>query len=113
MVEAIKVLEEVEFASFAHCKWCYRSQAVCEIWARSVNWQGRVVFKKKPGVDCNYGRWVLEAAASFLAFGADSGLEEWKRRDPSLEGLKEEMGMKHRRGEVEFSGLFMYFYTRA
>lgn len=47
--EAIKALEDVQFASFAHCRWCYRSQAVCEIWARSVNWQGRVVFKKKPG----------------------------------------------------------------
>lgn len=113
MAESIKVLEEVQFASFAHCKWCYRSQAVCEIWARSVNWQGRVVFKKKPGLDCTYGRWVLEAAASFLAFGADGGLEECKRRDPSLARLKQEMGMKHRRGEVEFSGLFMYFYTWA
>jgi hypothetical protein len=113
MTEAIGILEEVQFASFAHCKWCYRSQAVCEIWARNVNWQGRVVFKKKPGVDCKYGRWVLEAAAAFLAFGADDRLEDWRRRDSSLAGLKQEMGMKHRRGEVEFSGLFMYFYTWA
>jgi hypothetical protein len=113
MVEAIGILDEVQFASFAHCKWCYRSQAVCEIWARNVNWQGRVVFKKKPGVDCKYGRWVLEAAAAFLAFGADGGLEDWRRRDSSLAELKQEMGMKHRRGEVEFSGLFMYFYTWA
>jgi len=113
MAEAIRILDEVQFASFAHCKWCYRSQAVCEIWARNVNWQGRVVFKKKPGVDCKYGRWVLEAAAAFLAFGADGGLEDWRRRDSSLAGLKQEMGMKHRRGEVEFSGLFMYFYTWA
>jgi hypothetical protein len=74
MSEAIKILEEVQFASFAHCRWCYRSQAVCEMWARSVNLQGRVVFKKKPGVDCRYGSWVLEAAAAFLVLGADSGL---------------------------------------
>jgi superfamily II DNA helicase RecQ len=113
MSEAIKVLEDVQFASFAHCKWCYRSQAVCEMWARSVGWQGRVVFKKKPGVDCMYGRWVLEAAAAFLAFGADGGLEEWRSRDPSLAALKQEMGKKYRRGEVEFSGLFGYFYTWA
>ncbi len=111
--EAIKILEEVQFASFAHCRWCYRSQAVCEMWARSVNWQGRVVFKKKPGIDCKYGRWVLEAAAIFLVFGADGGLEEWRVRDPSLAALKQEMGRKYRRGEVEFSGLFGYFYTWA
>lgn len=113
IAEAIKALEDVQFASFAHCRWCYRSQAVCEIWARSVNWQGRVVFKKKPGVDCRYGRWVLEAAAIFLVFGADGGLEEWRVRDPSLGALKQEMGRKHKRGEVEFSGLFGYFYTWA
>jgi hypothetical protein len=113
MSEAIKILEEVEFASFAHCRWCYRSQAVCEMWARSVNWQGRAVFKKKPGVDCTYGRWVLEAAATFLAFGVGGGLAEWKSRDPSLAALKQEMGKKDRRGEVEFSGLFGYFYTWA
>jgi superfamily II DNA helicase RecQ len=111
--EAIKTLEEVQFASFAHCRWCYRSQAVCEMWARSVNWQGRVVFKKKPGVGCRYGRWVLEAAAIFLAFGADGGLEEWRIRDASLVALKQEMGRKYRRGELEFSGLFGYFYSWA
>ena len=113
MTEAIKMLEGVQFASFAHCKWCYRSQAVCEMWARSVNLQGRAVFKKKPGVDCRYGKWVLEAAAAFLVLGADGGLEGWKARDPSLAAFKQEMGKKHRRGEVEFSGLFGYFYTWA
>jgi hypothetical protein len=113
IAEAIRILEAVQFANFAHCKWCYRSQAVCEIWARSVNWQGRVMFKKKPGVDCKYGRWVLEAAAAFLAFVTEGGLEEWRQQDPSLAKLKQEMGAKHRRGEVEFSGLFMYFYTWA
>lgn len=106
MTEAIKILEGVQFASFAHCKWCYRSQAVCEMWARSVNLQGRAVFKKKPGVDRKYGNWVLEATAAFLVLGADGGLEEWKARDPSLAAFKQEMGTKHRRGEVEFSGLF-------
>jgi hypothetical protein len=40
---------------------------------------------------------------SILAFGADGGLEDWRRRDSSLAGLKQEIGMKHRRGEVEFS----------
>jgi hypothetical protein len=113
MTEAIKILEGVQFASFSHCKWCYRSQAVCEMWARSVNLQGRAVFKKKPGVDCKYGKWVLEAAAAFLVIGADGGLEGWKARDPSLAAFKQEMGKKHRRGEVEFSGLFGYFYTWA
>jgi superfamily II DNA helicase RecQ len=113
MSEVIKILEGVRFTSFAHCKWCYRSQAVCEMWARSVNLQGRVVFKKKPGVDCKYGSWVLEATAAFLVLGADGGLEEWRARDPSLAALKQEMGKKHRRGEVEFSGLFGYFYTWA
>jgi hypothetical protein len=64
-------------------------------------------------VDCTYGRWVLEAAATFLAFGVGGGLAEWKSRDPSLAALKQEMGKKDRRGEVEFSGLFGYFYTWA
>ncbi|GAB7336953.1 hypothetical protein MBLNU13_g02559t2 [Cladosporium sp. NU13] len=84
MAETIKILEDVQFASFAHCRWCYRSQAACEMWARSVNWQGRAVFKKKTGVDCTYGRWVLEAAAAFLVFGVGGSVEEWKCRDPSL-----------------------------
>lgn len=81
IAEAIRILEEVRFADFSHCKWCYRSQAVCELWDRSVNWQHRVVFKKRKGSDCEYGRWLLEASAAFLAFGAGGGLEEWKARD--------------------------------
>ena len=113
MSEAIEILDGVQFASFAHCRWCYRSQAVCEIWARSVNSQGRVVFRKRPGVDCKYGRWVLEAVAAFLVLGADGGLEAWTALDPSLAQLKQVMGKKDRRGEVEFSGLFGYFYTWA
>lgn len=55
----------------------------------------------------------MEAAAIFLAFGADGGLEEWRVRDPSLAALKQEMGRKHRRGDIEFSRLFGYFYTWA
>jgi len=82
---------------------------VCELWDRSVNWQNKVVFKKKRGSDCNYGRWLLEAAAGFLAFRAGGGLEEWRARDVTLTSLKQEMGRKHRRGEVEFSGMFLYF----
>lgn len=70
--------------------------------------QGRVVFKKKPGDDCKYGRWVLEAAAAFSAFGADSGLEGCRARDPSLAALKQEMGRKYKRGEVELGRLFLY-----
>jgi hypothetical protein len=37
-------------------------------------------------------------------------LDEWMRADPSFGRLKEMMGRKLRRGEVEFSGMFMYFY---
>jgi hypothetical protein len=54
---------------------------------------------------------VLEAAAAFLAFVTEGGLEEWRQQDLSLAKLKQEIGVKHRRGEVEFSRLFMYFYT--
>jgi hypothetical protein len=67
------------------------------------------VFKKKTGRDCRYRRWLLEAVAAFLAFRADDGLEDWRLRDPTLTLLKREMGRKYRRGEVEFSGMFMYF----
>jgi hypothetical protein len=109
MEEAIRILDEVRFADFSHCKWCYRSQAVCEVWDRTIGWQNRVGFKKKTGRDCRYGRWLLEAAAAFLAFRADDGLEDWRLRDPMLTLLKREMGRKYRRGEVEFSGMFMYF----
>ncbi|KAG5930899.1 hypothetical protein E4U59_000744 [Claviceps monticola] len=113
MTEAIKIVEEVDFARFVHCKWCYRPQAICELWNRSVNSQGRVAFNKKPGVDCTFGRWVLEAVAAFLAFGVKDNLEEWRREDRNLRTLKQQMGKKFRRGEVECSGLFMYFYKWA
>ncbi|KAK0926478.1 hypothetical protein LTR29_017851 [Friedmanniomyces endolithicus] len=113
MESVMKTLEEVHFADFSHCRWCYRSQAVCELWARSVTSQGKVVFKKKAGVNCVYGRWLLEAVAALLAFGAGGGLEAWKQQDSTLASFKEEMGRKHRRGEVEFSGLFMYFHRWA
>jgi superfamily II DNA helicase RecQ len=109
MEEAINLLDEVRFADFSQCKWCHRSQAVCELWDRTVGWQSRVVFKKKTGIECRYGRWVLEAAAGFLAFKAEEGLEDWRQRDPTLRVLKGEMGKKYRRGEVELSGMFMYF----
>jgi hypothetical protein len=109
MEEAINILDEVLFADFSQRKWCHRSQAVCELWDRTVSWQNRVVFKKKTGMECRYGRWVLEAAAAFLAFKVEEGLEDWRQRDPTLRLLKREMGKKYRRGEVEFSGVFMYF----
>jgi hypothetical protein len=78
-----------------------------------VSAQGRVVFKKKAGVDCRYGRWLFEAVAGLLAFKVGGGLEEWEQQDSTLASFKQVMGQKHRRGEVEFSGLFMYFYRWA
>ena len=111
--EVIRVLEDIRFADFSHCRWCYRSQAICELWARSVDGQGRVVFRKRPGVDCKYGRWMLEAVAALLMFGADGDWEDRRRQDLTFTELKREMGSKSRRGEVEFSGLFAYFYRWA
>ena len=110
MEEAVNVLQEVRFAAFSQCQWCNRSQAICELWERRVNASGRVVLKTQPGRDCVYGKWLLEAAAGLLAFRAKDGLDERRTTDSSLRRLKEEMGKKLRRGEVEFSGMFLYFY---
>ncbi|KAG5912757.1 hypothetical protein E4U61_007962 [Claviceps capensis] len=112
MNEAVHFLNDITFAKFVHCKWCYRPQALCEIWKRSLNKQGLVAFHKKPGADCKFGRVVLEAAAALLAFGATDNLEEW-RREGTLVDMKQQMGKKYKRGELEFSGLFMYFYKWA
>ena len=68
------------------------------------------MFKTRPGRDCTYRGWLLEAAAGLLAFRMKDGLSQWQKTDPSFGRLKEEMGRKLRRGEVEFSGMFMYFY---
>ena len=110
MEKAVQVLVEVRFADFSQCMWCNRSQAMCELWERKVNASGRVVFKRQAGKDCVYGRWLLEAAAGLLAFRTKDGLDEWMMADPSFGRLKETMERKLRRGEVEFSGMFMYFY---
>lgn len=110
MEEAVKLLQEVEFAAFSQCKWCNRSQAICEVWERRINAAGRTMFQTRPGRDCRYGRWLLEAAAGLLAFRVKDGLDQRRTTDPSFLRLKEEMGKKLRRGEVEFSGMFMYFY---
>ena len=71
---------------------------------------GSVVFTKKRGKDCVYGAWLLEVAAGLLAFRNKDGLEGRRSADPSFQRLQGEMGKKHRRDEVEFSGMFMYFY---
>jgi hypothetical protein len=110
MEEVVKILQEVKFANFSQCKWCNRSQSICELWERRVNASGLVVFKMRPGRDCAYGTWLLEAAAGLLAFRVKDGVEERRKMDPSLQRWKEEIGRKHRRGEVEFSGMFMYFF---
>jgi hypothetical protein len=110
--EAVGVLQAVRFAAFSHCQWCYRSPAMCELWQRVLDKNNRVAFKKRPGIDCEYGTWLLEATAALLAFRKD-GVLEWKARDPSLAQLKAEMGKKYRRMEVEYSGMFGYFYKWA
>ena len=110
--EAVRVLRGVQFKQFSQCKWCHRSQAMCELWRRGVDRNNRVFFAKQPGRDCVYGEWLLEATAAMLAFRKD-GLSKWKMQDPSLKRLQEEIGSKHRRREVEFSGLFAYFYKWA
>ncbi|KAG6018630.1 hypothetical protein E4U40_008026 [Claviceps sp. LM458 group G5] len=104
MENAFKFLSDIKFQAYAHCNWCYRPQAICGIWERGVNKQGWAAFKKKPGADCTAGRVVLDAAAAFLAFGATDNLEEWSR-DGKLVANKQELGKKHKRGDLEFSGL--------
>ena len=68
------------------------------------------MFKTRAGRDYGYREWLLEAAAGLLAFRVKDGLSKQRKRDPLLRQLKEEIGKKLRRGEVEFSRMFIYFY---
>ncbi|CCE34814.1 uncharacterized protein CPUR_08753 [Claviceps purpurea 20.1] len=112
MTDALAFLRGIPFAKFVHCNFCYRPQAICEIWNRSLNNRGLVAFNKTPGAQCSFGMGVWEAAAAFLAFGQIDNLEEW-RRDGDLVAKQQQLGKKYKRGELEFSGLFVYFYKWA
>jgi hypothetical protein len=48
-----------------------------------------------------------------MAFESRDWLGEERIRVARQEGFVIELGRKHRRREVEFSGLFMYFYRWA
>jgi superfamily II DNA or RNA helicase len=111
--ETVKVLDQVRFADFSGCDYCRRPQAVCELWARSTNSRGWAVFRKRQGVQCRYGSWLLDGTAVLLALKARDGLKKWQQAGLGLEAFKQEMGRKGRRLEVEFSGVFMYFYRWA
>lgn len=110
MEEAVQVLQGVQFADFSECRWCNRSQSICELWERKEKAAGSVVFVKKRGMACEYGRWLLEATAGLLAFRDKDGLSARRQADPTFEQTQAAMGKKDRRGEVEFSGMFVYFY---
>jgi hypothetical protein len=110
MEESVSALERVKFQSFSGCDHCRRPQAVCELWARSTNAYGWTVFKKWQGVQCRYGFWLIEAAAALIAFESRDWLGEERVGVARQGGSMEELGRKHRRKEVGFSGLFMYFY---
>ncbi|KAG5986567.1 hypothetical protein E4U52_000123 [Claviceps spartinae] len=112
MEHAFTFLTDIKFQPYAHCKWCYRPQAICEIWEHGVNNRGWATFKKLPGADCTARQVVKDAAAAFLAFGATDNLEEWSR-DGKLVANKGELGTKYKRGGLEFSGLVRYFYKWA
>lgn len=109
METAVETLRAVRFAGFSGCNFCRRPQSVCEIWERKAK-DGRVIFKMRPGMRCGYGEWLLEGSAALLALRAKEGLKEWQQGKDGLRKLKEEMGHKGRRGEVEFSGMLLYFY---
>jgi hypothetical protein len=113
MEESVSALERVKFQSFSGCDYCRRPQAVCELWARSTNAYGWTVFKKRQGVQCRYGLWLSEAAAALIAFESRDWLGEEKGGVARQGGFVEELGRKYRRKEIEFSGLFMYFYRWA
>ncbi|KAG6284253.1 hypothetical protein E4U09_008101 [Claviceps aff. purpurea] len=112
MEHAFTFLTDIKFQPYAHCNWCYRPQAICEIWERGVNNRGWATFKKIPAADCTARQVVKDAAAAFLAFGATDNLEEWSR-DGKLVANKGELGTKYKRGGLEFSGLVRYFYKWA
>jgi hypothetical protein len=56
---------------------------------------------------------LSEAAAALIAFESRDWLGEEKGGVARQGGFVEELGRKHRRKEIEFSGLFMYFYRWA
>lgn len=111
--ETLLALEKVKFQSFSGCDYCRRPQAVCELWARSTNAYGWTIFKKRQGVQCRYGSWLSEAAAALIAFESRDWLGEERVGVARQDGFVVELGRKHRRKEVEFSGMFMYFYRWA
>ena len=113
MEETLLRLERVKFQSFSGCDYCRRPQAVCGLWAKSTNAYGWAIFKKRQGVQCRYGQWLSEGAAALMAFGSRDWLGEERDGVAKQEGFMVEMGRKHRRKEVEFSGMFMYFYRWA
>ena len=113
MEETVLALEKVRFQSFSGCDYCRRPQAVCELWERSTNAYGWAIFKKRQGVQCRYGLWLIEATAALIAFESRDWLGEERIGVARQGGFVIELGLKHRRKEVEFSGLFMYFYRWA
>lgn len=113
MEETLLRLESVKFQSFSGCDYCRRPQAVCELWAKSTNAYGWTIFKKRQGVQCRYGQWLSEGAAALMAFGSGDWLGEEMDAVAKQDGFMVEMGRKHRRKEVEFNGMFMYFYRWA
>jgi hypothetical protein len=113
MEEAMKTLEAVRFQSFSGCHYCQRPQAVCELWNRTVNGGGWAVFKKRQGAQCSYGAWLMEGAAVLLALKAKDGLKDRRAAESCPGAFVKEMGRKDRRGEVEFNGMFAYFYRWA
>ena len=113
MEETVLALEKVKFQSFSGCDYCRRPQAVCELWAKSTNSYGWAIFKKRQGVQCRYGVWLSEATAALITFESRDWLGEERIGVARQDGFVIELGRKHRRKEVEFSGLFMYFYRWA
>lgn len=56
---------------------------------------------------------VDRGAAALMAFGSRDWLGEERDGAAKQDGFMVEMGRKQRRKEVEFSGMFMYFYRWA
>lgn len=113
MEGALMRLGSVKFESFSGCDYCRRPQAVCELWARSTNAYGWTTFKKRQGVQCRYGSWLSEGVAALMAFGSKDWLGEERDGVAKADSFVKEMGRKHRRRDVEFNGMFMYFYRWA
>lgn len=113
MEGALMRLGSVKFASFSGCDYCRRPQAVCELWARSTNAYGWTTFKKRQGVQCRYGSWLSEGVAALMAFESKDLLGGEGDGAAKADSVVKEMGRKHRRKDVEFNGMFMYFYRWA